>query len=115
MPTAKDSVTMGNGKSESASSIGKLTGTLCNKYGDKLLKSTMEAVTHLPTGKFNLFSLTKMQKNGWLLHGNAKAIWLTKQDTTIMFDIIIPTPEGIVFAVYFNRHEELVNVDVERL
>jgi hypothetical protein len=111
-PTAKDSVTMGNGKSESASSIGKLTGTLCNKHGDKLLKSTMEAVTHLPTGKFNLFSLTKMQKNGWLLHGNAKAIWLTKQDTTIMFDIIIPTPEGMVFAAYFNRHEELANVNV---
>jgi hypothetical protein len=29
-----------------------------------------------------------------------------------MFNIIIPTPEGMVFAVYFNRHEELVNVNV---
>jgi hypothetical protein len=72
----------------------------------------MQAVTHLPTGKFNLFSLTKMQKNGWLLHDNAKAIWLTKGDDTIIFDIIIPTPEGMVFAVYFNRNEEIVSVHV---
>jgi hypothetical protein len=53
-----------------------------------------------------------MQKNGWLLHGNAKAIWLTKGDNTIIFDIIIPTPEGMVFAVYFNRHEEIANINV---
>jgi hypothetical protein len=110
--TAKDSVTMGNGKSESASSIGKLTGTLYNMHGDKLIQSTMQAVTHLPTGKFDLFSLTKMQNNGWLLHGNDKTIWLTKGEDKIIFDIIIPTPEGMVFAVYFNRNEEIVSMDV---
>jgi hypothetical protein len=110
--TAKDSVRMGNGKSESASSIGKLTGTLCNRHGDKLIQSTMQAVTHLPTGKLNLFSLTKIQKNGWLLHGNNKAIWLTKGDDKITFDIIIPTPEGMVFAVYFNRNEEIASMSV---
>jgi hypothetical protein len=43
-------------------------------HGGELMKSTMQTVTHLPTGKFNLFSLTKMQKSGWLLHGNDKAI-----------------------------------------
>jgi hypothetical protein len=72
----------------------------------------MQAVTHLPTGKFNLFSLTKMQKSGWLLHGNNKAIWLTKEGSNITFDIIILTPEGMVFAMYFNRNEEIANVNV---
>jgi hypothetical protein len=104
---------MGNGNSESASSIGKLTGTLCNKHGKKLTKSTMQMVTHLPTGKFNLFSITKMQKQGWLLHGNSTAIWLAKGANKITFDIIVPTPEGIaVFAIYFNRHPELANVQM---
>jgi hypothetical protein len=95
---------MGNGKSESASSIGKLTGTLCNMHGGELMKSTMQAVTQLPTGKFNLFSLTMMQKSGWLLHGDDKAIWLTKGKNKITCNIIIPTPEGMVFAMYFNRN-----------
>jgi hypothetical protein len=40
----KDSITMGNGNSESARSIGKLTGTLCDRYGKKLMKSTMQMV-----------------------------------------------------------------------
>jgi hypothetical protein len=53
-----------------------------------------------------------MQKNGWLLHGNNKVIWLTKGEDKITFDIIIPTPEGMVFAVYFNRNEEIANVNV---
>jgi hypothetical protein len=110
--TAKDSVTMGNGKSKSASSIRPLTGTLCNMHGGELTKSTMRAVTHLPTGKSNLFSITKMQKSGWLLHGDDKAIWLTKGENKITFDIIIPTPEGMVSAMYFNRNEEIANVNV---
>jgi hypothetical protein len=47
-----------------------------------------------------------------LLHGNDKAIWLTKGEDKITFDIIIPTPEGMVFTVYFNRNEEIANVHV---
>jgi hypothetical protein len=103
---------MGNGKSESASSIGKLTGTLCNMHGGELMKLTMQAVTHLPTGKFKLFSLTKMQKSGWLLHGDGKAIWLAKGENKTTFDIIIPIPEGMVFTMYFNQNEEIANVNV---
>jgi hypothetical protein len=107
--TAKDSVTMGNG---SSGSIGKLAGTLCNKHGVELMKSTMQSVAHLPTGKFNLFSLTKMQKDVWLLHGNDKAIWLTKGNNTITFDCVIPAPEGMVFALCLNQHAEMVSMIV---
>jgi hypothetical protein len=47
-----------------------------------------------------------------LLHGNDKAIWLTKEGSKITFDIIIPTPEGMVVVLYFNRNEEIANANV---
>jgi hypothetical protein len=48
-----------------------------------------------------------------LLHGNDKAIWLTKGEDKITFDIIIPTPKGMVFAVYFNRNKEITTGPTE--
>jgi hypothetical protein len=53
-----------------------------------------------------------MQKSGWLLHSDDKAIWLTKGEAKITFDIIIPTLKGTVFVMYFNRNEEIANVNV---
>jgi hypothetical protein len=76
--TGDDSITMGNGIAEKAALIGELTGTICDKSGDELTTATMSDVVYLPTGQFNLFSLTKMKTNqGWILGGDDKGIWLT--------------------------------------
>jgi hypothetical protein len=72
--TSDNIIIMGNGAKESAHSIGKLTGTICDQYGNQLNKSTMQDVTLLPTGMFNLFSLSVMQRRGWLLYGDVKKI-----------------------------------------
>jgi hypothetical protein len=56
-------------------------------YATKLSQMKQTDVSHLPSGKFNLFSLKKMQKEGWLLNGNQDAIWLTKGDNTVIFDM----------------------------
>jgi hypothetical protein len=43
-----DNIFMGNGAKESVHSIGKLTGTICDQYGNQLVnKTTMQDVTHL--------------------------------------------------------------------
>jgi hypothetical protein len=63
----------------------------------------MKNVLHVPTAMFNLFSLTKQQKDGWTLHGDTKAIWILKGENKIVFDIRIETPEGMVFAININR------------
>jgi hypothetical protein len=60
-------------------------------------------------GVFNLFSLALMQMKGWLSHGDNKKTWLKKGKETIMFDIVVPTPKGVVFCMHYNRHAEMMN------
>ena len=52
---------------------------------------------------YNLFSITKMQSKGWKLNGDNMAIWLTKDDAVIKFDIAISTRKGTIYAGYFQR------------
>jgi hypothetical protein len=42
-----------------------------------------------------------------MLSGNSDAIWLTKRDVEIKFDIIIPTPKGVLYAIYYQRDTEI--------
>jgi len=37
---------------------------MCNKNGETLHQATMKDVTYLPTGHFNLFSVTKLTNTG---------------------------------------------------
>jgi hypothetical protein len=95
---------MGNGIAEKIALIGELTGTICDKNGDEMTTATMSNVVYLPTGQFNLFSLTKMTTNqGWILGGDDKGILLTKEGKKLLFDIAIPTPKGMLFAMYIKR------------
>jgi hypothetical protein len=69
-----DAITMGNGKSEDATVIGSIDGRLCDKNGNVLNDAKISNVTHLPEAKYNLFSITKLQNDGWTLGRNADAI-----------------------------------------
>jgi hypothetical protein len=80
---------MGNGLNEKGSKIGKLTGTICSKNGIELEMATMEDVVYLPTGRFNLFSLTKMTLKGWIFGGDEKRFGSKREaivcDSTLLF------------------------------
>jgi len=54
-----DVITMGNGKNEKAARIGNIKFTMCNKQGEMLRTGMIRDLVHLPTGYFNLFSVTK--------------------------------------------------------
>jgi hypothetical protein len=90
-----DAITMGNGASEAASVIGALQNRIYTKHGIELGPAKMDEVRHLPGGKFNLFSVTKLMKSGWTLGGNKEALWLKKGTNILKFDIKIETPKGI--------------------
>jgi hypothetical protein len=64
--TAKlvDAITMANGSSENATVIGSIAGRLCDKNGNVLNDAKIIDMTHLPEAKYNLFSITKLQKEG---------------------------------------------------
>jgi hypothetical protein len=106
--TANDAITVGNGNKEPASKIANIIGMICDKEGHELHRTKLHEVTHLPSGKFNLFSLTRMQKQGWLFNGNEEAIWLTKGKKEVKFDMKVPTNKGLLFAMYFRREAEIV-------
>ncbi len=67
-------------------------------------------VSHLPEGNFNLFSVTRLQKKGWTLIGNADYIKLQKGRKSLLFNIIINTPKGVLYVGKFSRKggDELV-------
>jgi hypothetical protein len=102
-----DAITMANGSSEDATVIGNISGRVCDKNGNVLNDAKTNDVTHLPEGKYNLFSITKLQNEGWILSGDDNAIWLTKGDIEIKFDIIILTPKGVLYAMYHQRDTEI--------
>ena len=104
--THLDTITMGNGTSETATAIGDVHGEIREQNG-KRIKAIISNVTLLPSGKYNLFSVTQMLKKGWKLTGNADELALTNGTQIIKFDIKIHTPRGILFAMHFARNEEM--------
>ena len=111
--TAGDSITVGNGTRVAASVVGDISGVMCDQYGVEVGPGKLRKVLHLPDGKFNLFSVSKLQNEGLLLHGNKDRIWMTKERRQIVFNIKILMPKGAVYAMFFKRLEanqgELVN------
>jgi hypothetical protein len=110
-----DAITMANGSSEDATVIGIISGRVCDKNGSVLNEAKITDVTHLPEGKYNLFSITKLQNEGWILSGDANAIWLTKGDVKIKFDIKIPISKGVLYAMYHQRDTEIATPTVVAL
>ena len=102
-----DGITMGNGTSEKVVKMGQLKGIICDKKGKELQPAKLDRVKVCPTQAFNLFSLTRMMKNGWKLQGNDQMIWITKGDMKITFDIKINTPEGALYCMYLKRNIEM--------
>ena len=82
---------MANGEVETILKIGDILGMVVNKEGVLVLMAIITEVSHLPNRQFNLFSTTTMQQKGWLLGGNANAMWLEKGNMTLVFDIKIQT------------------------
>jgi hypothetical protein len=98
---------MANGAKEGTALVGDLHGTICNNKGKEISHVIMSDIAYLPTGKFNLFSCSKLQQEGWIMHGDKEVIKMTKEGAEIVFDIIIPTAKGAIYAMYFNRSDEV--------
>jgi hypothetical protein len=62
--TIQDGVIFGDGKSNKAAVVFGLPGMITNAEGNELQKVTLTNVKLVKTARFNLFSLTKQQKDG---------------------------------------------------
>ena len=97
---------MGNNTVAKGTHTSDLPGIQCDHQGNQLNNVVLTNVSVVPSSAFNLFSITKMQLQGWVLGGDKNNLWITKGRRTIRFDIKIETPEGCVFAMYVTRERE---------
>ncbi len=72
-----------------------------DKDGEQVGEVIITDVSHLPEGNFNLFSVTRLQKKGWTLTGNADYIKLQKGGKSLLFNIVINTNKGALYAGKF--------------
>lgn len=105
--SGKDNITVGNGDQVKAMNIGDISGMICDKHGEEKNTAVISDVTLLSNGAFNLFSVTKMIKNGWSITGNEQALVLKKDGKRLIFDIIVETEKGLLFCMYFKREGEV--------
>jgi hypothetical protein len=115
--TATDSsnITMGNGAIKTASIIGTLPGTVCDQFGNRIMKTAITDVTsYLPTATYNFFSLTQMMTKGWVMGNDAESIWITKGHNKVTLDLKIPTPTGMIYAMYFSRDTEIAGTTQDK-
>jgi hypothetical protein len=114
MASGKDAVTMGNGQSETASQIGDIPGTICDKTGTTVSSTKIQDALFLPSAMYNLFSITKLQWEGWTLYGDAKCLKLSKSKATIKFDILILTAKGMLYVMYHQCGSEVANARTDQ-
>jgi hypothetical protein len=66
----EDKVTMGNGHVKMTTEIGDMPGVVCNRNGCKVTSTILKDVAIIPPSSgYNLFSLTKLMKTGWIFSG----------------------------------------------
>jgi hypothetical protein len=69
-----------------------------DKDGAQLGEAIITDVSHLTEGNFNLFSVMRLQKKGWIPTGNADYIKLAKGKKSLLFNIVINTPKGALYV-----------------
>jgi hypothetical protein len=105
-----DFIEVASGLQEAAAQIGDLPCVICDKHGQELQNVVLHDVTYSPSLKFNLFSTSKLQQEGWKMMGDFNSITMTKEGMTVGCDIVIPTNKGAIYCVYLKRGCEMANV-----
>jgi hypothetical protein len=105
-----DTVTMGNGESETTEWYEDLPVAVYDMEGNFKGDSKMTHMAYVPNSKFKLFSLTRMMINNWILGGDENIIWIEKWGNKIVFNIKIMTSTGAIYCVYIQRKIMLTNL-----
>jgi hypothetical protein len=106
MKKTRGGITVGNGEVMVAKKTGDIPCELCDRQGNMDNKGKITDVALIKSCPFNLFSVTKMMREGWKLSGDSEiGITLSKGGNILSFDIPVTTPKGVVYAMYVRRSE----------
>ena len=93
-----EDITIGNGKSMTATKVGSLSCKVIQVDGSSL-DVTLHEVKFVPELWVNLFSINKALKNGFKISNKGLSISLSKGSATVTFDRLIRTTNGSVSAI----------------
>lgn len=102
-PTPDEGISMGNRQTSKVSKIVDLKCQVCDQHGHALSSVLLTDVSITEGEGYNMFSIPRLQLNGWKLYGDDKKIELTKGNDKLVFDIFVPTHRGGVFGIYLSR------------
>ena len=107
--------TWGNGVTNATTMVGELSGMIFDKYGMPQQRCTFKRMEYIPGAMFNLCSLTKLQEDGWIVHGDKNGYVLTKGPMELKFDIGIRTRAGVLWCMYFacDNDSEVANISIK--
>jgi Zinc knuckle len=91
-------IRIGDGKLLKATKIGDKHVTVRQKDG-KYFNIVLKDCKYVPDLFVNLFSITKTLDSGWKLSNEGVKIKLSKSNTTIKFDQVLPTDNGVLVGV----------------
>ena len=108
--------TKGNKHVKKTTKIGDIPGHICvqcDQHGNKIMHVMMKDVAMVPSSGYNLFSLTKMMLLGWKLIGEDNKLTLQKGGDEMHFGIAIPTPKGVIYAMYLKQDGEIAGAGTD--
>jgi hypothetical protein len=103
------------GESVSSNQVMDFVMTQYSKTGAQGGRFRITDVSFNPKFNFNLFSAARCLSQGWTMSGSKKDITLTSPCGThkIVFDIVVHTPKGAIFATMLKRQQEFANAEVK--
>ena len=98
-----DSITA-NSTVAHAENHGAMNMIICDNQGTELRPMGVEQIVHSPDAPFNLISIGRMARLGWSFEGNQDYFHLyDSKGNELIFDIVINTPKGMLWAAYMKR------------
>ena len=104
------------GTAVKAESTIDIPGRFVTRDGSYGIKATLQGVSYNRQHNFDLLSLTRLlYKQGWVIEeGNKRGITIMKNgQERIKFDIVVPTPNGALYACRFLRNSQVSSVQLE--
>ena len=89
--TTNDNIIDVSGSGIEGTIVGNIIGTICKKKFQEVKYVTIKDIVQIPNYTYNLFILTRIMDQGWMLGGDSNSIWITKVDQQVKFDIKIKT------------------------
>jgi hypothetical protein len=92
-----------DGSKRISMATGDLAVQYCDMDGTEVGPCRLQGVNYVRGQRFNLFSITKLQLDGWIPGGNTQALWFSHPETdfVLTFDIKINTGRGCVSGAFF--------------